>query len=207
MTTFYKVARLVLGNIVKLGFRRNNIGLENVPEKGGFILCCNHTHFMDVAFLVIAVKNHQINFMAKQELFKNKLCGWFFKKMGAFPIVRGSASAGEGINKAEGILREGSVLGIFPEGTRSKTGEMGRLKPGSLLIALKSGVPLIPAYITPKGGKIKAFKGLGVRFGEPIDAKSLFEGADLDDIKRSDYRAADEKLRSIMLSLRMEEMQ
>jgi len=172
MTTFYKVARLVLGNIVKLGFRRNNIGLENVPEKGGFILCCNHTHFMDVAFLVIAVKNHQINFMAKQELFKNKLCGWFFKKMGAFPIVRGSASAGEGINKAEGILREGSVLGIFPEGTRNREGKPKKAKSGVALIANETGAPILPVSIYYEG-KLSLFKKITLRFGEVIQPEEL----------------------------------
>ena len=202
---FLRFVQIFVAPIFRGIYRIKVRGRENVLPEGGAIVVCNHLSALDPVFMGCALPR-VFRSMAKAEIFKNPVIAFFIRALGGFPVNRGSGDVGA-IVTAQKVVDEGGLLLIFPEGTRSKTGEMGRLKPGSLLIALKSGVPLIPAYITPRGGKIKAFKGLGVRFGEPIDAKSLFEGADPDDIKRSDYRAADEKLRAIMLSLRMEEMQ
>ncbi len=172
MTVFYRVMRRVVGGTASLFFRRKDIGVENIPKEGGFILCCNHTHFMDVFFLVMAVKRHQINFMAKEELFKNKLSGWFFRNMGAFPVSRGTANAGEGINTAEKVVKEGKVLGIFPEGTRSPDGKPKKAKSGIALIANETGAPILPASIYYEG-KLAMFKKITIRFGEVIDPAHL----------------------------------
>ncbi len=172
MTVFYRVMRRVVGGTASLFFRRKDIGKENIPDEGGFILCCNHTHFMDVFFLVMAMKKHQINFMAKEELFRNKLAGWFFRKMGAFPVIRGSAQAEEGINTGEDVLRSGKVMGIFPEGTRSRDGKPKKAKSGIALIAHETGAPILPAAIYYEG-KLGIFKKITIRFGEIIPAEEV----------------------------------
>ena len=172
MSGFYKTLRFTIGNVASLFFRTKNIGLENIPEKGGFILCCNHTHLLDVYFLVMAVKRHQIHFMAKNELFKNKLLAWFITKMGGFPVIRGSVQAEEGILTGENILKEGKVMGIFPEGTRSVDGRPKRAKSGVALIANETGAPVLPVSIYYEG-KLNVFKKITVRFGELIDPSEL----------------------------------
>ena len=199
-----KFAQTCIAPVLRVIYKMRIKGVENIPESGAIVVS-NPLSAMDPVFLGCALPR-VFSSMAKAEIFKNPIIARFIRSLGGFPVNRGTGDV-SAIVTAKKAVDDGGLLVIFPEGTRSKTGEMGRLKPGSLLIALQSGAPIVPAYITPKSGKIKAFKGIGISFGAPVDAASLFEGADLSDIKRSDYRAAGEKLASLMKAQRMEEMQ
>ena len=116
-------------------------GLENVPDQDGrhLILCSNHISNLDPVFLLAGIRKRPIYYMAKAELFTNRLAVWFFEKQfGAFPVRRGKGDTGS-LETAERIVREGKLMGIFPEGTRSKDGRLGRAKSGAALIAARTG--------------------------------------------------------------------
>ncbi len=164
---FYAFIKAVGGLIVHLLFRIRVVGRENIPQKGGFILSCNHTHFIDVAFLIVEFKNH-ICFMGKQELFKNKIIARFLKAMGAFPVARGTGTGGTAaIHTAEKLVNSGNVLGIFPEGTRSKDGKPKSAKSGVAVIANSTGADVLPVSIYYEG-KMKLFKKVTLNIGPVI---------------------------------------
>lgn len=172
MGKLYAFIKCVGGAIMRLIFRQNIIGKENIPSDGGFILCCNHTHFMDVAFLVAAFKQ-QIYFMAKQELFGSPLAAKFLTAMGAFPVQRGAgASASNSVKTAEDIVNSGKVMGIFPEGTRSPDGSPKKAKSGVALIAASTKAKVVPVSIYYEG-KLKLFKKVTVRIGKAIEPEDL----------------------------------
>lgn len=181
----YSFLKGVVKPIIKLIFPKQIIfGMENVPKNKGFILCCNHTHFMDVAFLIPNFKR-KINFMAKKELFKNKLIGKLFLKMGAFPVDRGSGSgAASAIKTGEEIVNRGEILGIFPEGTRSKDGKQKKAKSGVAIIAYETKAPILPVSIYYEG-KLKLFKKISIRIGEMIYPNELnMQSLDRGELKR-----------------------
>ncbi|NMB35582.1 MAG: 1-acyl-sn-glycerol-3-phosphate acyltransferase [Firmicutes bacterium] len=121
--------------------------MENVPPRGPYIICSNHTSWFDPPLLGCLVTGRQkINFMAKEELFKIFLIGPLFKKLNAFPVKRDTADR-KAIRRALQVLEDGEILGLFPEGTRVRTGELGEPYHGAALIALKSGKPVLPVAI------------------------------------------------------------
>ncbi len=169
---FYTVIRAIGSVIVHLFFRVRVIGRENIPNKGGYILCCNHTHFIDVAFLIVKIKAH-ICFMAKQELFKAGLVSRFLRSMGAFPVARGTGTGGTAaIHTAEKLVNSGNILGIFPEGTRSKDGRPKAAKSGVAVIANSTGADVLPISIFYEG-KMRLFKKVTLNIGELISNEQL----------------------------------
>lgn len=144
-------------------------GLHNIAKKGPLILAANHISYWDAIMVGIATKR-PIYFMAKSELFSYPLLGFFIKWLNAFPVRRGIADR-NAIKNALSILGEGKILGIFPEGMRNLKGEELKAQAGVALIALKSGVPVVPVAcigtdrILPCGW----FRPLLVRIGEPIN--------------------------------------
>lgn len=168
----YSILKTVVGPLLKLVFNFKVTGIENIPREDGFILCSNHTHFMDVAFLVIYFKRH-IKFMAKEELFKKAFPRWFVTNMGAFPVARGAGTASTtALKTAEDIVNRGGVMGIFPEGTRSKDGTPKKAKSGVAVIANETGAPVLPVSIYYEG-KLKLFKKISIRIGEVITPEAL----------------------------------
>lgn len=180
---FYKTIRTIGKPLMKMLFRTKVVGAENIPNESGYILCCNHTHFMDVAFLIVSIP-HIVCFMAKEELFRNKLAKWFLTKMGAFPVVRASGTAASAIKRAEEIVLSGDVTGIFPEGTRSKDGRPKKAKSGVAIIASQANSPVLPVSIYYEG-KLKLFKKITVRIGKLISAENLaLQSNDRAELKR-----------------------
>jgi 1-acyl-sn-glycerol-3-phosphate acyltransferase len=164
----YELLRILFSAIFSLVFRWQVSGAENVPA-GGVIIASNHISLWDPPLLGTALPR-RIHFMAKEELFANPLFSWIITRLGAFPVKRGTADR-TAIRTALTLLAEGSILGIFPEGTRSKTGALGSPEPGLALLALKSGAPVVPAAII---GTNKVFSDghlfprFQVIFGKPI---------------------------------------
>lgn len=167
----YVVGRILAIPIFKLLFLYKVNGKKNLPKKGPFIICSNHLSNWDPVLLPLTQKR-QIYFMAKAELFKKKFPAWIITQMGAFPVERG-AGDGKAINMAEDIVKDGRLLGIFIEGTRSKTGEFLRPKSGPSIIAHQTNVPVIPVCITPKKKKVKMFQGLTISYGKPMTPEEL----------------------------------
>lgn len=139
-------------------------GLENIPKEGPALLCSNHIHALDSVAYVIHFKR-MIYMMAKHELFRTKFKNWFLTEMGCFPVKRGVASE-EAITTAINHLKDGDLVGIFPEGTRNGLAKGIKFKKGVGLIAIKANVPIIPMGIT---GTFKPFTKITMHIGKPID--------------------------------------
>ena len=157
---------------------------KSLPKDKGVIVCSNHISNID-PFLINVTQNRMIRFMAKQELFNNKLSAFAMRGCGAFPVDRGHSGA-QALSVAEDILHEEDCLGIFIEGTRSKTGEFGKPRSGAFRVAFATKKPIIPCCITSQTVFAKPFKRIKVSFGEPLSCEDLglIEGT------MKEYRAA-----------------
>ena len=145
------------------------IGAEKLPKDGGFILAANHVSNWDPPFLGTFI-DRIINFMGKEELFKNPVMAAICRGLNVFPVKRGAADK-SAIKNAIKILKSGKCLGIFPEGTRSKNGKLGKAESGLSVIAAMTKAPVIPAAIigTEKiFSAQKKFPRLCVVYGEPL---------------------------------------
>ncbi len=139
------------------------IGRENIPE-GPALLCPNHTSLSDPLFVVFALHlKNRPQVMAKAEVMEIPILGWLLRKAGVFAVERGKSDVGA-IKQALKCLKSGEKLLLFPEGTRSKTGELGPAKGGAAMLAVRTGVPIVPMYIPAKK---KWFRRTPVVFGEP----------------------------------------
>ncbi len=153
-------------------------GRENIPKKGAYIFASNHRSYADPVLVVICGRG-RFSFMAKSELFENKAFGWLIRALGAFPVERGKGDT-EAIGRAISRVQEGQHLLIFPEGTRSKDGRVGRGKTGVALIAAKAGADVIPVGLNFEG-KLHFRSKIVVRYGKPIPAAQLALADDLSD--------------------------
>ncbi|MFO7952397.1 MAG: lysophospholipid acyltransferase family protein [Bacillota bacterium] len=162
---FYSFARLLCVIFIKLFFRLKIHGAENIPGRKPFIVCSNHLNWIDPVVVGVAIPGrYQVHFMAKKELFSNFIFAFTLRCLGAFPLNRQDADYAA-IRKAYQVLQNGQVLGLFPEGSRSKTGKLKKAYNGTALIAVRSGVPLLPVAIT---GPYRLFKPLHVKIGPPF---------------------------------------
>lgn len=127
------------------------------------MICANHIHWLDPVLLGVYI-NRQINYMAKAELFKHKFVSAVLKAVHAFPVKRGTPDI-SAIKNSLRLIKEGKVLGIFPEGTRSSDGELKPAEPGVAMIAVKTGAPIIPIRIK---GNYKLFGKISIIIGKPV---------------------------------------
>ncbi len=171
MNAFVRYATLFVYKIV-YNFRIE--GKENLPEKEGVIIASNHRSYADPVLVTIPMKNH-VTYMAKEELFKNKLFGAFIRFLGAFPVKRGAGDM-KVIDDCVDILNSGRNVVIFPEGTRSKENKVGRGKTGVALIAAKSGADVLPMGIVFEGEKLHFRSKVTLRIGKIIKAEELDVG-------------------------------
>ncbi len=155
----------------KRAYKINYIGLENVPKEGGFILAANHVKSTDPVLLSIPIKGRQLHFMGKKELFENPVAKWMLTKLNGFPIVRGGADC-EAMKYAVRVVKEGNILGIFPEGTRSKDYKPARAKSGVALIAKEAKADVLPVSIYTRDD-MKHGTRLTIRYGKLIPYEEL----------------------------------
>ncbi|MEE1154366.1 MAG: lysophospholipid acyltransferase family protein [Acutalibacteraceae bacterium] len=172
-TWLYTVATVVLKPVISALYRVKFRNKDNIPETGGYLIVSNHLSYLDPILLGIGQKKRKLRFMAKSELFKNKLFGKLITSLGAFPVVRGDGANQEAVATGEDILRNGGVMTIFFEGKRSKTGEFLRPRSGAAMIAYATNTPVVPACITPQKKLMKPFSKTRVTFGEPITPQEL----------------------------------
>ena len=144
-------------------------GRENIPKDRNCGLMGNPQCILDPLMLALCVPDSEIHFMGKKELWNNKLLGWAFTKVHGFPVDRGNMDMGA-IRTAMNVLKEGDTLGIFPEGTRSRTGHMLPLLGGASMLALRSRCDVIPVYID---GNYRPFRRMTVRVGKPVEMDDL----------------------------------
>jgi 1-acyl-sn-glycerol-3-phosphate acyltransferase len=170
----------VLGPVVKLLFRPWVKGLDNVPPEGPAILASNHLSFSDSIFMPLMVPRPVV-FLAKSEYFtgtgiKGRLTAAFFRLTNQLPMDRsGGAASAQSLNAGMDVLKNGSLLGIYPEGTRSPDARLYRGKVGVARLALQARVPVIPVAmigtdkVQPIGKRVPNIRRIGMIFGEPLD--------------------------------------
>ena len=163
----YTIVKTIFKLMFAVGLRLKVEGTENIPKEGPLVIACNHLSLLDPPVLGTAAIR-KVHFMAKEELFVPVL-GTIYKILGAFPVRRGGADRAA-IKHGIEILESGQVLAIFPEGTRSKTGKLGKAQPGALMMASKAKATIVPACIIgtdyKRHGRI--WPKVTVRFGKPI---------------------------------------
>ena len=187
---YWALKWVLLGPALKVVFRPDAEGTENVPEHGPAILACNHLSYADWLFMPVTIPR-RVTFVAKAEYFTGRgLKGWlqrsFFSGAGQVPIDRSGGRASEGaLRSGMKVLRAGELFGIYPEGTRSHDGRLYRGKTGVARLALEAKVPVIPVavintdQIAPPGKLFGRFMRPRVRFGKPLDF-SRYEGMEGD---------------------------
>lgn len=167
----YNVLRPAVRGLVALKFKVRSFGEENIPADGAFILAANHIHALD-PLMIISHCPRTLHFMAKEELFKNPILAAFLKSMNAFPVKR-QKSDKKALEYAKKIISLGWVLGIFPEGSRSKDALPKAAKNGVSYIAAKTGADVLPVsiYKTPGNGSRRPL--ITIRFGRLIKNSEL----------------------------------
>lgn len=165
----YKLFHYVrwIGTIVRnVNYKVEYTGLENIPDGGGYIIASNHITALDPLYIMLAFKKSLVHFMAKKELFKIPVVGWVIKHCCAFPVARGTGDK-LALSFAGRIPQQGFILGIFPEGTRSKDGKIGKGKRGVTQVVAVAKCDVLPVSIYNEDG-LKKRSRITVRFGKPI---------------------------------------
>ena len=143
---FYRTGWLLVRIIMFLYARVEVIGAENVPRRGGLIIVSNHLNNADPG-MVGGFVGRRVVFMAKDEMFHWPIFGLYVRLIGAFPVRRFEADL-RALRRAVQLVRRGEALVMFPEGTRSKTGSMTPGHPGTAMVALRTGAPILPVAVT-----------------------------------------------------------
>ncbi|GAV24621.1 1-acyl-sn-glycerol-3-phosphate acyltransferase [Carboxydothermus islandicus] len=171
---FYRFARMVARWFMIIFKGMKVEGLENVPKSGPYLVVANHESYFDPVAIGCALP-HQVYFMAKKELFDIPGFGLLLKKLGAFPVKRNEVDL-TAVKTALKYLKEGKVVGIFPEGTRLKT--LGEFHEGAAALALKASVPILPVGLKNTRGFKRCKVVIGKIISElPYDKNELEKGA------------------------------
>ena len=193
------VIALVKGFWRYLGLQFDFQGDENIPRKGGAILAINHVSYLDFALAgtaALPVKRY-VRFMAKRELFDNKIAGPLLRGMHHINVDRSNGSAS--FVAALHALKSGEIIGIFPEGTISTSFEIKGLKSGAVRLAVGAGVPLIPTIVW--GGQRVYTKGVKPNFKRGKTPISVSFGEAIDYSPDADIEAAELHLRQVMMGM------
>lgn len=180
----YRISRVLAGPFLRTLWRPEIIGSEHIPASGGAILASNHLSIVDSIFLPLMV-NRPVTFAAKSEYFTgtrpiDRLTSAYLRATKQLSVDRAEARAGMAMLEAAlGLLREGELFGIYPEGTRSPDGRLYRGRPGIGWLALNSGLPVIPVAMSgtdrvlPPGHKVPRMAKIKIRIGEPLTFESV----------------------------------
>jgi glycerol-3-phosphate dehydrogenase (NAD(P)+) len=166
----YWCFRIPVEVVMKLYFRASRTGREHIPRSGPAILASNHRSFID-PWVIGTMANRPVYYVAKSELFKNPVVAWLITALGAFPVERGTGDR-DTIQTAKELLDRGELVLIFPEGTRTRPGPLGKPKRGVARLALETGVPVVPIAVIGterirKGILLRPFK-IRARAGMPM---------------------------------------
>ncbi|MBQ7251233.1 MAG: 1-acyl-sn-glycerol-3-phosphate acyltransferase [Kiritimatiellae bacterium] len=188
---FYWTARAVCFAYFRCKFRLRITGAENIPVRGGAVLCANHTSYLDPPVLGCATSRRLVRFMARSTLAKNKWLDFLYKRLKAILLDRDRGDLGA-MKTAIKCLKAGDVVGIFPEGTRSPDGTIQEAKGGIAFLLAKAAVPVVPMHIAgayqafPKGAKKFSPSRITVTIGKPIPPEEILAAMP----QKGDYAAA-----------------
>lgn len=197
--SFYSVMYKIFAGGCRWFFGIQTKNRENGPKEGGYLIACNHLSIPDVIALEASF-DRQVRLMAKAELFKIPLLSQFLKALGAFPLDRGGSDVGA-LKKAIAYMKEGELVGIFPQGHRYPGVHPSEtpVKAGAAMIAHRAAVPVVPVSLRAKGGKVKPFGKVLVTVGEPIQREEL--DALVKEDGSPDYRAQTDLIFSRIVAL------
>ena len=170
--SLYAVLKPIAVALMRLGFRLEGRGGHHVPPTGPLLVVANHSSVLDPP-LVGGVCPRQLTFLAKAELFRVPGFGALIRALGAHPVRREGSDAAA-LRTAQRLLAEGKALLVFPEGTRGEEGRLREAKPGAALLAMQTGVPVVPAYVAgsgrawPRGRRLPKPAKVVVTFGPPL---------------------------------------
>jgi 1-acyl-sn-glycerol-3-phosphate acyltransferase len=187
--------------VMRALFRLKSVGRQHVPATGPVLLVSNHLSVLDPP-LIGGATDRQLTFLAKAELFQVPLFGRFIRALNAHPLRREGADA-SALREALRTLGEGRALLVFPEGTRGVEGELREAKTGAGMLAVLSGAPVVPVYITgsgrawPKGGRLPRRARVTVTFGPPLTFSGAAEGT-----RKERYAEASRVMMSAIAALR-----
>ena len=173
----YEIIKSILKPFLLVFYNVKVVGAENLPKEDGFIVCGNHIRAIDPVLLAIALPR-RIHFMAKVELFRNRIFGALLIKVGAYPIRRGEADL-KSIKTSLRLLNNNKNIGIFPEGTRNKTDEL-KAEPGIAMLAVRAKKVILPVSIK---SSYKFLKRTDIVIGEVISLEGFYDKK----LKNSDY--------------------
>lgn len=193
LLTFYKVARSIVNGIARILFRIEIEGRDNIPKEGSLIICANHISLLDPVMIAISVQR-PISFMAKKELFENKILGKLFLKFNAIPVSRGESDL-SAIRSSLKVLKDNNVLGIFPQGTRVDKVDLESTKSGIGLLAIKGKSPVIPIFIDTQ---YKLFGKVKIIIGEPMSFESYYNRR----LGSKDYKLISQEIMGSIYSLK-----
>ncbi len=149
----------------------------HVPRRGGVLLVSNHQSYLDPVLLAVYLQR-PMSYLAKSELFTNRHFGWLIRSLNAFPVKQGAGDVGA-VKETIKRLREGHMLSVFPEGSRTEDGSIGPVEPGAALVVRRAHVPVVPVVIEgsfdawPKGRKLPRPWRVSVMYGPPMHVSGL----------------------------------
>lgn len=173
----WRILRMPCRVIATLLFDLKAYERHHVPQRGGVLLVANHQSYLDPVLLAVYLRR-PMSYLAKSELFTNRHFGWLIRSLNAFPVKQGAGDVGA-VKETIKRLREGHILNIFPEGSRTEDGLMGPIEPGAALVVRRAHVPVVPVVIEgsydawPKGRKLPRACHVSVMYGPPMDVSGL----------------------------------
>jgi len=199
----WKIAGRIL---FRLYFRVRVVGRANLPPEGGFIVAPNHVSNLDPPLVGVEIRRHHTT-LGKRELFRSRFTMTIFRQWGGIPVDRGHPGR-ELVADLIDRLRAGDGLLLFPEGTRSRTGRLGEGQRGVALLALASGVPIIPTFVAgsrqamPPGSYFPRPRRITVTFGAPIWPEDFTHRVDRNGRPVNERRVQKEMTDTVMAAIR-----
>ena len=182
MTPFYGFFHYLSENIYGMWFRGEVVGTENFPREGSFLIASNHASHLDPPLVGSQIAK-QMRFFGRKSLWNNRLLGWWLDQVESIPVERDSGDVGA-IKRVLQALKEDRAVVLFPEGTRSRDGQLQKPKAGVGMMACKSGVPVVPCRVYDsfaafgKGTRLPRFgTPVTIIFGRPIPASDYDDPA------------------------------
>ena len=174
----YWISRFGVWLGLKLKYRMRIEGGEHIPLAGGAVIAANHCSYLDPPVMCSCSPRRIVQFMARDTLFSSRFARWYFNGVRVIPLDRTRGDLGA-LRKAIAMLKEGKVIGLFPEGTRSPDGQMREAKGGIGFLIAKGDVPVVPIHISgtfdafPKGSSRFRPSRIVARVGKPISPEEI----------------------------------
>ena len=193
---FYRACQVACRVVTSTMFDLKVYGIEHVPPTGGVLLLSNHQSYLDPVLVAVRLRR-PVTFLAKSELFEPWGFRWLIRQLNAYPIKQGAGDVGA-VRETIARLKEGHLLTVFPEGTRTLDGELQPLQNGFVLVVRRADVPIIPVAITgshrswPKGRPLFRPTPIRVKFGPPVPVAGLKPAEIVDRVEQAIHRLFDD---------------